>query len=153
MVGRILLRSAQKRESKQTLMEREREADEVEELCRMLNLVSGRDTDKTVVEVFRNFLREFAEEKERGVGSSELARVSGINRITCIHHLVRLERAGVVVKEGTRYYLRGENVEDVVEEMRTEVESMFREFEEMAKQIDMEFMKALKKAREKNGRR
>jgi len=111
-------------------------ADEFEQLCRHMRLMSGRDVDRTVARVFRVMV---ARGRMESIGGTELAEISRLNRITCLHHLGRLEAAGVVEREGRRYRLSEGSVEGIVEAMRAQTLRMFEEIEELARSIDEEF--------------
>lgn len=116
--------------------------DEIIQLCRMMRIMSERDTEATVAEVMRALLRQAA---EKPVGSTEVSRITHLNRITCIHHLKRLEVAGVVQREGVKYRLRSANAEELVNEMRRDTLRMFTEMNTLARDIDEDF--ALRKRR------
>jgi predicted transcriptional regulator len=105
--------------------------DDISMLFRHLRVLSQRDRDKTVTHVFRVMLS-----REKPVGSTDVARISGLNRITCIHHLRRLESAGIVERERRKYRLRYATMEALAQGMREEMERAFDEIDEMAKRID-----------------
>ncbi|MFH1448236.1 MAG: winged helix-turn-helix transcriptional regulator [Candidatus Micrarchaeota archaeon] len=109
------------------------EGDVIERLCESVGVVSGRDRDKTVILVFRTMLKNC---KEDGVGGSELSELSGVNRITCLHHLKRLEEAGLVENEHGRYHLKCANLKRTMRELRKEALSTFDIIDEMAGEID-----------------
>lgn len=104
-------------------------------LCRGMNMLTERDTDATLVEIMKSLM----EMNEREIGCSELARQTGLNRITCIYHMNRLEKAGVVEKEEKKYRLVIDNFEGLVDEMRKRMERDFEQFEKMAREIDEDF--------------
>lgn len=109
--------------------------DSVEKFCEAVGVVSGRDKDKTVIQVFRTMVKHSGEE---GIGGSELSKLSGVNRITCLHHLKRLQEAGIVESERGRYHLKHENLKRTMKELRREALSLFDMIEEMAQEIDRE---------------
>ncbi len=109
--------------------------EELSRLCRLLRIASERDTGGTVVQV----VRILVEKGKAPVGSSDLSRETGLNRITILHHLKRLEGAGIVEKRNSQYQFAYDNFEDMVEMMRRETARMFEEMEEMAKKIDEDF--------------
>ena len=128
-------RKSKKQLKKPNMKRSERDVEhELVELCRGIRLISGRDTDGTVVEVFRRVL------VKRGtpVGSTELSRDSRLNRITCIHHLKRLASMGILERDDGKYKLRGSSVEGVIDKMRENTLAMFEEMEQLAKKIDTE---------------
>ncbi len=110
--------------------------DEIIQLCRMMRIMSERDTEATVAEVMRALLKQAP---EKPMGSTEVSRITRLNRITCIHHLKRLEVAGVVQREGVKYRLRSANAEELVNEMRRDTLRMFAEMNTLARDIDEEF--------------
>ena len=112
-----------------------KDGDNVEKLCEAVGIVSGRDTDRTVIQVFRTML---VHSDEKGIGGSKLSELSGVNRITCLHHLKRLEQAGIIEGEKGRYHLRQENLKKTMKELRREALSLFDMIEEMAQEIDRE---------------
>jgi len=110
--------------------------EELSELCRMMRLMSERDVDATLPQVLKAMLLC---SRDGPVGGSELARASGINRITILHHLRRLESAGFVERREGKYALRVSSAEDMLMEFRKEMERAFAEMDEMAREIDAHF--------------
>jgi len=116
---------------------REELEEELSKLFRSMHLMSERDLDATVTRVFRAMMRMG---REGPVGSTELSKESGINRITVIHHLKRLESAGVVEKHESKYMLRVRSMEEMMEEMREDMLRQFEEMDQMARELDRAFM-------------
>lgn len=114
---------------------RESEDEELARLCRLLHIASQRDTEGTVVQV----VRILVEKGREPVGSSDLSKETGINRVTVLHHLKRLAEAGVVEKRESQYMFAYDNFEDMVQMMREETVRMFEEMEQIAKKIDDDF--------------
>ncbi len=80
----------------------QRELEELlEELCEEIRLLAGRDTEKTLIRVFNAFLR-FREP----MGGTKIAVITGINRVTCIHHIKKLEKIGLLKRHEKSYVLR-----------------------------------------------
>ena len=110
--------------------------EELARLFRTMHLMSERDIDATMTRVFRAMMRMGREP----VGSTELSRQAGLNRITVIHHLKRLENAGVVEKRETKYVMRVQSIEEMMDEMRSDMEKQFEEMERMARELDRAFL-------------
>jgi predicted transcriptional regulator len=123
---------------------------ELVELCRMMRLMSERDVDATLAQVLKTML---VSARDRPVGGSELAKASGINRITIIHHLKRLEIAGFVRRDEGKYIMRVHSAEDMLMEFRKEMEETFAEMDELAREIDEQFEQMGKGAQDINRRR
>lgn len=98
------------------------------DFCEGIGIVSGRDTDQTVVRVFR-----FVVSKKQ-VGGTEIEKETHINRITAIHHLKRLEEAGVVERRDDKYALKGNNLAELVEQLE---QQQMQHFERMKKMIGL----------------
>lgn len=107
--------------------------DELERFCRHVCLVSQRDMDGTATAVVRVMLQAARSEP---VGSSRLAELARLNRVTVIHHLHRLEQMGLVAHTGRKYQMSVGSFSDMVRQMRTDTEEMLSEVEEMARRID-----------------
>ncbi len=112
-----------------------RPEDELEVFCRRLSIISSRDMDGTVTVVFRSMLQEG---RARPVGSSELAGLTRLNRVTIIHHLQRLEQMGLVEHTERKYRLRVHDLGEAVEQMREQMMRSFEEAESIAERLDKE---------------
>lgn len=110
--------------------------EELVKLCKYMRIMSDRDTDATVTQVLKTMM---IAGRDKPVGGSELAKMSGLNRITVLHHLKRLESAGVVKKEETKYIMQPKNAEEMLLEFRSEMDKMFSEMDDLAREIDREF--------------
>jgi len=127
----------QKPKTELVLAKREADAnEELVELCRKMRLMSERDTDATLPQVLRVMM---VHSRGQPVGGSELSELSGINRITIIHHMKRLEGAGFVQRQEGKYVLRVRSAEDMILEFRKEMERNFAEMDEMAREFDEQF--------------
>ena len=105
-------------------------------LCRMMRLMSERDTDATLPQVLKIM---FVHSRREPLGGSELARISGINRLTILHHLKRLEGAGFVVRKESGYVMRVQSAEEMLLEFRKDMEQTFIQMDELAREIDDQF--------------
>jgi DNA-binding MarR family transcriptional regulator len=110
--------------------------DELIVLCRKMRLMSERDVDATLAQVLKSMMLH---SRGQPIGGSELSKESGINRITVIHHLRRLEGAGFVSRTEGKYILRVRSAEDMLLEFRKEMERSFVEMDDLAREIDEQF--------------
>jgi len=108
--------------------------------CRRIRLLSERDTNKTVVHVFRVVLQRG---RKGNFGSTEIAEIGELNRITCIHHLKRLARAGIIEKDGIKYRLKSGSLLEIVEGLRKRQIEMFDDMDDIAKSIDKDIFEKL----------
>jgi DNA-binding MarR family transcriptional regulator len=123
---------------------------ELIELCRRMRLMSERDTDATLPQVLKVML---VHSHGQPVGGSELSELSGINRITIIHHMKRLEGAGFVQRREGKYILRVQTAEDMILEFRKEMERTFAEMDDLAREFDEQFALMEREFGEVNRRR
>jgi DNA-binding MarR family transcriptional regulator len=110
--------------------------DDIEGFCKVLHILTKRDIDGTVTTVIRSMLIHSPDEP---IGSSDLAELTNLKRVTIIHHLKRLEKCGVVQKVDHRYKVCPLGFEALVRKRRQEAEEMFDEAEELARRLDQEF--------------
>ncbi len=133
------------------------DADECEELCRLLGVLSPRDTQQTAVRVFRFVVRfepssqgegggsgsspsSASGDANRGIRSSAVAEQACINRLTAMHHLNRFVEAGLLEKRGSGYFLRQPNLEELIGEMESEAEETFARARMLARRLEREFL-------------
>ena len=99
-----------------------------------LGLFGERDKDSSC---FRIFVAVFnASNKKKSVSSTDIAESCELARGTVIHHLNKLQDAGLIVHKNTRYYLSGDSMEDSMKQIQDEVSRMFALLESVARDID-----------------
>jgi len=108
--------------------------EQLEKICRSIGLLSARDVDSTAVEVFRYALVK----RGKFFGSTELSRVSRINRLTCLYHLKRMEHMGVVKSRGGEYSFSHSSLREMIDEFRNNSLMMFNDIETSAIRVDNE---------------
>jgi len=108
--------------------------EELQYLGNSLGLFGLRDKDKSCFRIFVELLK--SAKAKRPLSSDEMAYRLGLTRGTVIHHINKLKEAGIVIHEGTSYYLRVDKLEDVMKEIRKDVMRTIDDLEEMAKEID-----------------
>ncbi|MGB9749025.1 MAG: helix-turn-helix domain-containing protein [Candidatus Woesearchaeota archaeon] len=96
-----------------------------------LGLFQKRDKDKSCYRIFLELIKN-----KRGVSSDELAYKLGLTRATIIHHLKNLMKAGIVVEESNKYFLRVDTLKGVVEELKRDIENILDDIEKIASHVD-----------------
>ncbi len=99
-----------------------------------LGLFGIRDKDKSCYRLFVELLK--AAKMKMGFTSDELAYRLNLTRGTVVHHLNKLMDAGIAVNIKNRYYLREENLEVVVQEIKKDLEESMNKLKDIAKDID-----------------
>lgn len=72
----------------------------------------------------------------QGLASSELKLKTKLARSTIIYHLNRFIDAGLLVKKGRRYYLRGSEMSKAIEEIEYDINREIKRMLDTAKELD-----------------
>ena len=100
-----------------------------------LGLFSVRDKDKSCYRIFIVLIKALKQKVE--LTSEELASQTELTRGTVVHHLNRLMAAGIVTNYKNKYFINYDSLEELVKDMRTNVNTMIDSVEETAKKIDL----------------
>jgi len=119
-------------QARQAPLQQQITAGEFEQICRLFGALSERDTGHTVVRVYKVVI-ERAHPQE-GIGSSELAEIESLNRLTALHHLNRLAELGMLEKRGPRYYPR--DFEEIFDEFEKQAMENIRRARMIARQLE-----------------
>lgn len=104
-----------------------------------LGLFSSRDKDKSCFRIFIELLK--SADDDAMLSSDELAVKSNLTRGTVVHHLNNLIKAGIVVHEKNRYFLRVRTLEALVDEIEKDIQRTFDDLRQVAKSIDNDLTK------------
>lgn len=99
-----------------------------------LGLFGLRDKDKSCFRIFIELLK--AAKISEGLTSDELAFKLNLSRGTVIHHLNKLMEFGIVINRKNRYFMRVDNLKELVKALRNDLDRSFKDLENMAKEID-----------------
>ena len=99
-----------------------------------LGLFSSRDKDKSCYRIFILLIKALKLNVE--LTSDEIASKSKLTRGTVIHHLNHLMDAGIVTSDRTKYFLNVKTLNELVKQMRQNVNSVFDDIEDLAEKID-----------------
>ncbi len=99
-----------------------------------LGLFGERDKERSCFRIFVELVK--AARYKRGLTSDQLAKRANLSRATVIHHLKRLIASNIVNTEGTKYALRVENLEGLVDELKGETLHIFEDLKKMAEELD-----------------
>ncbi len=107
---------------------------ELQWLGNSLGLFNLRDKDSSCFRLFITLVR--TSKQGRPLSSDEIAEHLKLSRGTVIHHLAKLIDSGIAVKEQKGYILREGSLRDVVKDLHRDMEAVFAELEDVAKEID-----------------
>jgi len=99
-----------------------------------LGLFGLRDKDRSCYRVFVELLK--AAKMKAGLTSDELAFCLDLSRGTVVHHLNKLMDAGICIRSRGRYFLREDNLQVVVEELKKDLDENMKNLMHVAKEID-----------------
>lgn len=108
--------------------------EELQWLGSSLGLFGLRDKDSSCFRVFITLVKKAR--KNEALSSDEIAEYLHLSRATAIHHLAKLMEAGLVVHEKEGYILRETHLLPLIRNVQRDLEIMFKEMEEVAKEID-----------------
>jgi len=108
--------------------------DELQWLGNSLGLFNLRDKDKSCFRVFIEMLK--AAKQRRLLSSDEIAEHLNLTRGTVIHHINRLIESGLVVHDGSRYFLRVENLSTLIGEIERDVQQTCDDLRRVAEDVD-----------------
>lgn len=113
------------------------EGNDIEWLCRSLNLFTKNDTEKSAYKVFRILIRSSIEGKPKT--STEIAEELDLARGTVLFHMKKFYNSGLVERApGRRYALREPSLEETIGDMMRDTERIFERMRKIASDIDRE---------------
>lgn len=99
-----------------------------------LGLFNIRDKDRSCFRVFIVLLK--AGKKSKGLSSEEIAESTSLSRGTVVYHINKLIEAGLVKEHSKKYYLEADNLEKLIQKLRSDMDQAFDTLSEIGKEID-----------------
>lgn len=99
-----------------------------------LGLFGLRDKDRSMFRVFIELIK--AAKMNRALSSDDIAESLSLSRGTVVHHLNKLIESGLVLYDGRQYWLRDNNLELLIDELRKDTERAMDDLQKAAKEID-----------------
>lgn len=115
-----------------------RDADVEEELdwiCECLGL--GDEKDQLAREIFREVI--LASREREGVSSREIKEKQHVTQAAVVYHLNIFQSSGLIIKQGRRYYLRAQTLDDTLEEIEQDMLRRMARLRRIAKKVQEEF--------------
>jgi predicted transcriptional regulator len=106
---------------------------ELQWLGNSLGLFGERDRDRSC---FRVFITLVKEAKKDPLSSDQIAHQLHLSRGTVVHHINHLMSSGIVGKERGGYSLRMESLQELMNEMKRDMEKMFSKLDKVSREID-----------------
>ena len=108
---------------------------DIDFICKSFGYFSQRDKQDTAGKIFRLLVKETSRES-LGLRSDEIAMQLDLTRGAIIHHLNSFLSAGLVVKEKNMYRLRSQSVQRCIEEVKEDMDRIFKRMIQIANEID-----------------
>jgi predicted transcriptional regulator len=108
--------------------------EELRFLGESLGLFNERDKDKSCFRIFIILLNSLR--KGQRLTSDEIAERTNLTRGTVIHHLTRLMESGIVVSQKNYYMLAVDNMEELVDLVKSNLVKTFDNLKPIARNID-----------------
>lgn len=106
---------------------------ELQFFCSSIGLFNLRDKDRSCYRIFATLLRSGS------MSSDELANELGLTRGTVIHHINKLMEMKIVEPKGSRYFVKGEKLSDVVDDLEKEINRIMSDLRKKASELDERF--------------
>ncbi len=100
-------------------------------MCNALGISTNEETDS---EMFRKIAEKSL--KGEGITSKALSKELKIPRSTVIYKLNYFINAGLIVRHGRQYFLKGLSLEDTIEELEAEMQMEFARLLKLASKFD-----------------
>ena len=97
----------------------------------MFNL---RDKDKSCFRIFLELIK--AAKKGIPMTSDDIADKLGLSRGTVIHHINKMIESGIIIHMDNRYMLRVDNLTQLIQELRKDIDRTIEDMREIAEDID-----------------
>jgi predicted transcriptional regulator len=112
--------------------------DEPDKMIKWFCAALGFPAEGIGISIEEQMLKKFimASQENKGLPSSEFHFKPKIARSTVIYHLNRFIEAGLVIKKGRKYYLRGAEMQRTMEEIQYDMEREMRRMIDMAREFD-----------------
>ena len=108
--------------------------EELQWLGDSLGLFNLRDKDKSCFRIFLEIIKSAKQGKP--LTSDELADKLNLSRGTVIHHINRMIESGIIIHQDNRYMLRVDNLTQLVQEIRKDIDRTIDDMSEIAEDID-----------------
>ena len=99
-----------------------------------LGLFSQRDKERSCFRIFVELVK--AARRRQLLSSDDLAEKTNLTRGTIIHHISHLMESGLVTQYESKYMLRVENLETLMEELQRDLGRVFEDLKDMAQELD-----------------
>ena len=103
-------------------------------LCESLGLITKRDKERNCFKVFSEIVK--ANKEKKYLTSEEINKTLKLSRSNVVHYLNKLIDSGLIIKVGSKYELREDNLILLVNEIEKDVRLIFEDLKRVALEVD-----------------
>lgn len=107
---------------------------ELQWLGNSLGLFNLRDKNSSCFRVFITLIRKA--KRNEPITSDDISEKLNLSRGTVVHHLTKLMESGIVVREKEGYLLRENSLQQVIKDLKKDMDSVFSNLSEVAEEVD-----------------
>jgi predicted transcriptional regulator len=101
-------------------------------VCEFFGIDPNRD--KLAYEIFTEII--VARKENKGVKTIDVTKKAHVTQAAVVYHMNTFMRNGLIIKQGTEYVLRGENLDQTFDELEQDMIRRMRRMRELAKLLD-----------------
>ena len=109
--------------------------EDIDFICKSFGYFSLRDKQDSAGRIFRLIVKEACGNDE-GISSDDIANELALSRGAIVHHLNSFISTGLVIKESNRYRLRSGSLQKSIEEIKDDIDRIFKQIAKIAEEID-----------------
>jgi len=109
--------------------------EDIDFICKSFGYFSLRDKQDSAGRIFRLLVKEACGNDE-GISSDGIANELALSRGAIVHHLNSFISTGLVIKESNRYRLRSGSLQKSIEEIKEDIDRIFKQMTKIAEEID-----------------
>ena len=103
-------------------------------LCESLGLITKRDKERNCFKIFSEIVK--ANREKKYLTSEEISRILKISRSNAIHYINKLINSGLVIKIGSKYELREDNLYLLINEIEKDARLIFEDLKKVGLEVD-----------------
>ena len=103
-------------------------------LCESLGLITKRDKERNCFKIFSEVVK--ANKEKKYLTSEEISGILKISRSNVIHYINKLISSGLVIKIGSKYELRENNLYLLINEIEKDARLIFEDLKKVGLEVD-----------------
>jgi predicted transcriptional regulator len=109
--------------------------EDINYICKSFGYFSLRDKQDSAGKIFQLLVKQSCKHCN-GISSDDIAKELDLSRGAIVHHLNNFIDSGLIIKENNLYRIRSESIQKSLEEIKEDVDRIFKQMFKIAKDID-----------------